>query len=560
MRVRSKQANYSNNYDVRNTVNGNVHLEHDAISESKLFRGPPKDNDGNIRSFSAQSKIQNENNSFSTNKKNNLNCQNSKISREPSSKDKSKMTQFKNIDDIPDGMPEDIPYSISKISFSNEDYQGDSNNNRKNNEFYTTKSNYFAEENLRKNENSKVSKQNINVTNYLEENMKEEAQKNIGKVQNSPLRENLFEYIPLSSRSRENKPASSHKDILSDDDEDYSYNNDSIEYHHHTYSTKPKSYSNSNVNIEDSQTPYYQEKNGKISNEKKSSKSDSNIKSNNKNTNNYQDDQWERDVNEARINSKIISYHQPIENQNMKNSVKRQSSLLQVETSSNSKPLNLNVNPTTVKSFVNIAKTTPRGKPPPALPFDLADTDTNETEKNKLFFSREHRNVEYKPYSLEQYRVIRPTEYVEIGNLKPDLNTDVLVAKRANKERIKEFAKKLKEFNHETLLQQQKLPPSSEQLEIEKSKQKVESKREKALQFAKNVPKPKPRVVVNSAIGEKGKVGVDKGNENDETDESLYFDGFESESAEAKKLAYLEAEHDERKKKVEGIRKALGLK
>ena len=40
--------------------------------------------------------------------------------------------------------------------------------------------------------------------------------------------------------------------------------------------------------------------------------------------------------------------------------------------------------------------------------------------------------MEFQPYTLESYRGIKPKEYQEISKLKPDLNTDVLKAKRAN--------------------------------------------------------------------------------------------------------------------------------
>jgi hypothetical protein len=47
-----------------------------------------------------------------------------------------------------------------------------------------------------------------------------------------------------------------------------------------------------------------------------------------------------------------------------------------------------------------------------------------------------------------------------------DLNTEELRAKRANAERIKEFAKNLQKYNREILQQQRKLPSSSEAIFI----------------------------------------------------------------------------------------------
>eukprot|EP01039_Chlorochromonas_danica_P006866 gene6866-7589_t len=55
-----------------------------------------------------------------------------------------------------------------------------------------------------------------------------------------------------------------------------------------------------------------------------------------------------------------------------------------------------------------------------------------------------------------------------------DLNTEELVVKRKNMERIKEFSKLLRVVNQDAIQQQRKLPPATEQIDIEKSEQNVE--------------------------------------------------------------------------------------
>jgi hypothetical protein len=72
-----------------------------------------------------------------------------------------------------------------------------------------------------------------------------------------------------------------------------------------------------------------------------------------------------------------------------------------------------------------------------------------------------------------------------------DLNTDELVAKRKNAERIKEFSRQLRSFNQEQITQQSKLPSATEQNDLQKAKQKYESRRQRAIEFAKQIPKPK---------------------------------------------------------------------
>lgn len=49
--------------------------------------------------------------------------------------------------------------------------------------------------------------------------------------------------------------------------------------------------------------------------------------------------------------------------------------------------------------------------------------------KDMLLFSKKARQVAYKPCTLKEYRETKPTGYVELGKLQPDLYTDELVAK-----------------------------------------------------------------------------------------------------------------------------------
>ena len=133
-----------------------------------------------------------------------------------------------------------------------------------------------------------------------------------------------------------------------------------------------------------------------------------------------------------------------------------------------------------------------------------------------------------------------------------DLNTEELIAKRANLDRVKEFAKNLHNFNHDHLRNQKKLPPSSEKNEMEIAHKKLESKRQKAIEFAKNIPKPKIPAAkdCNSKLtgyeeeeGGVGNSGFDMG------------EGYEDEL----KLQELEAKHVNSKKQIEAIRKAMGM-
>lgn len=122
-----------------------------------------------------------------------------------------------------------------------------------------------------------------------------------------------------------------------------------------------------------------------------------------------------------------------------------------------------------------------------------------------------------------------------------------MIAKRANLQRVKEFARNLKQYNDSALIQQPKLPAAAEQVEINKSMQKLVSKRNKALEFARNIPKPKPKPTV---IDEVDNSGID----------STEKDVYGTFSHDAQRLAELEMKHAEKRKQIDAIKKSMGFK
>eukprot|EP00981_Chlorochromonas_danica_P006922 scaffold1504_cov172-Ochromonas_danica.AAC.10 len=89
------------------------------------------------------------------------------------------------------------------------------------------------------------------------------------------------------------------------------------------------------------------------------------------------------------------------------------------------------------------------------------EDDKEDPAKKILHFSKQPRSVEDE---------LTNNEY----ELTVDLNTEELVVKRKNMERIKEFSKLLRVVNQDAIQQQRKLPPATEQIDIEKSEQNVE--------------------------------------------------------------------------------------
>jgi hypothetical protein len=154
--------------------------------------------------------------------------------------------------------------------------------------------------------------------------------------------------------------------------------------------------------------------------------------------------------------------------------------------------------------------------------------------------------------------------------LKPDLNTDVLRAKRANLERIKEFSRNLKQYNKQALDQQKKLPNSEELNDIEINKRKLESNRERMLSFAKNnIPKPK---IVSDNKSQDIKYNQKHNHHNydeiEDDKDDVFDDGFmtrddnkygNGDNARMSKIMELEAQHKAKQMQIAAVKKSLGM-
>ncbi|TMW65206.1 hypothetical protein Poli38472_009373 [Pythium oligandrum] len=110
-----------------------------------------------------------------------------------------------------------------------------------------------------------------------------------------------------------------------------------------------------------------------------------------------------------------------------------------------------------------------------------------QTDDDQLAFSRKARPVQFAPCTLSQYKKEKPAGYYELGKLQPDLNSSELVQKRANLERIKAFSKNLREINKVTAPSHNPEDDDAAQ----KKKKAQSSSRDKALAFAKHIPKPR---------------------------------------------------------------------
>jgi hypothetical protein len=197
---------------------------------------------------------------------------------------------------------------------------------------------------------------------------------------------------------------------------------------------------------------------------------------------------------------------------------------------------------------------------------------TQISNQDKLFYTKQPRAVEFKPYTLQQYKLIKPIQYTEIqGKLRPDLNSDELIAKRKNAERIKEFSKQLRQLNADVLTQQAKLPSASEQNDLQIARSKYESSRQRALDFARNnVPKPKQPSYLNVEMADadnrnnrsrsappKNHNSQSMSRESSNDPNSNVGMLMDEDAFQAAKLQELEAKHQQSKMKMEAIKRSL---
>lgn len=180
-----------------------------------------------------------------------------------------------------------------------------------------------------------------------------------------------------------------------------------------------------------------------------------------------------------------------------------------------------------------------------------------------LYFSRQSRSVNYRPKTLSEYKRIHSQEYVELGKLPADLNSEHLIKKRANKQRVKDFSLNLRAIN-------QKMITASKR-KSKKGNEKKLSVREKARMYAQNIPKPQG-FKQNSGISRLGrKENINEyGNDSYGNGGGVYGDGddfmdepdqetWERRHGEMSQLDQLEMEHQSSRYNVDAIRREYGF-
>ena len=151
------------------------------------------------------------------------------------------------------------------------------------------------------------------------------------------------------------------------------------------------------------------------------------------------------------------------------------------------------------------------------------------------------------------------------------MNTEILKAKRANAERIKDFSKQLQDFNKASLSEQRRLPQSSELSDVQVSKRRLESNRERAIQFSRGIPKPAIKLKNSNSNAERKGDEEEEGEEeieerfrrknhsNNDDDDDEYDGGWGLSSAKASKLRELQLKHLESKKNIDAMKRSMGM-
>ena len=153
------------------------------------------------------------------------------------------------------------------------------------------------------------------------------------------------------------------------------------------------------------------------------------------------------------------------------------------------------------------------------------------------------------------------------------MNTEILKAKRANAERIKDFSKQLQDFNKASLSEQRRLPQSSELSDVQVSKRRLESNRERAIQFSRGIPKPAIKLKNSNSNSnaerkgdeeEEGEEEIEerfrrKNHSNNDDDDDDYDGGWGLSSAKASKLRELQLKHLESKKNIDAMKRSMGM-
>lgn len=179
-----------------------------------------------------------------------------------------------------------------------------------------------------------------------------------------------------------------------------------------------------------------------------------------------------------------------------------------------------------------------------------SDTISGDTTKEQLYFSKQPREVYFKPHGLTDYRRLKEEmTNLKMGNLGPDLQSSEYLAKKEQKDKMKQYSKNVRTF-HNT----KGLPAGPGKMKEDSSntvvaeKRAAAEKREKVKVYASQIPKPRTKV---NDTTEKDVAP--------EVDSDLDFDSDADSDSDSSVLRAMERRHQLAKDNVSQIRKEFGL-
>ncbi len=177
----------------------------------------------------------------------------------------------------------------------------------------------------------------------------------------------------------------------------------------------------------------------------------------------------------------------------------------------------------------------------------------NSSPNGQLYFSRQSRQVNFRPKTLAEYKRLQPNEYVELGKLPADLNSTELIAKRANKERVKDFSRNLRAINQRMIRKSRNRQP--------REKEKKLSVRQKARMYAQNIPKPRGFNRDTPLSRMSRKENINDGYNGEEDDENGLYNDINTYGVDnnMSQLDQLEMEHQNSRYDVDAIRREYGF-
>eukprot|EP00357_Protocruzia_adherens_P027103 CAMPEP_0114981958 /NCGR_PEP_ID=MMETSP0216-20121206/5830_1 /TAXON_ID=223996 /ORGANISM="Protocruzia adherens, Strain Boccale" /LENGTH=671 /DNA_ID=CAMNT_0002343681 /DNA_START=43 /DNA_END=2058 /DNA_ORIENTATION=- len=101
------------------------------------------------------------------------------------------------------------------------------------------------------------------------------------------------------------------------------------------------------------------------------------------------------------------------------------------------------------------------------------------------------KDKKYKPYTLRDFRELQASKNIKLGGLGPNTNTEEWKRQRDKRNKMEEFSKNIRVVNRNTHLERQPTLTSEERSPVGGWPTNGKSSRDKALDYAKNIPLPR---------------------------------------------------------------------